>query len=118
MGSTEDDSDMLIEQSSREENGFVSSKGPSADRLRNGLNVESGLNEGLCVPILFLLIVLALDTPGRGETAALAARLEGFCALPIQRIGRLKRLARAAETGSARWRMCRSIAGSTTLESP
>ncbi len=35
-------------------------------RLREGLNVESGLNDGLCVPILFLFIALELAT---GETA-------------------------------------------------
>lgn len=31
-------------------------------RLREGLNVESGLNDGLCVPILFLFIALELGT--------------------------------------------------------
>jgi NhaP-type Na+/H+ or K+/H+ antiporter len=35
-------------------------------RLREGLNVESGLNDGLCVPILFLFIALELAT---GESA-------------------------------------------------
>ena len=30
-------------------------------RIREGLNVESGLNDGLCVPILFIFIALALD---------------------------------------------------------
>ena len=30
-------------------------------RIREGLNVESGLNDGLCVPILFVLIALALN---------------------------------------------------------
>ena len=35
-------------------------------RLREGLNVESGLNDGLCVPILFLFIALELST---GESA-------------------------------------------------
>ncbi len=37
-------------------------------RIREGLNVESGMNDGLCVPILFIFIALALnsgsDTPG------------------------------------------------------
>jgi NhaP-type Na+/H+ or K+/H+ antiporter len=34
-------------------------------RIREGLNVESGLNDGLCVPILFVFIALALsvDSP-------------------------------------------------------
>lgn len=31
-------------------------------RLREGLNVESGLNDGICVPILFLFIALQLGT--------------------------------------------------------
>lgn len=35
-------------------------------RLREGLNVESGLNDGLCVPFLFLFIALELST---GESA-------------------------------------------------
>lgn len=30
--------------------------------IREGLNAESGLNDGLCVPILFIFIALALDT--------------------------------------------------------
>ncbi|MCK5880578.1 MAG: cation:proton antiporter, partial [Sinobacterium sp.] len=30
-------------------------------RIREGLNVESGFNDGLCVPILLLLIALALN---------------------------------------------------------
>ena len=32
------------------------------DRLREGLNVESGLNDGLCVPILFVFIALELGS--------------------------------------------------------
>jgi len=31
-------------------------------RLREGLNVESGLNDGLCVPILFVFVALELST--------------------------------------------------------
>lgn len=34
-------------------------------RLREGLNVESGLNDGLCVPILFVFIALELSDEGR-----------------------------------------------------
>lgn len=34
------------------------------DRLREGLNVESGLNDGLCVPILFVFIALELSAEG------------------------------------------------------
>jgi len=38
----------------------VSNKAVPA-RIREGLNVESGLNDGLCVPILFVFIALELD---------------------------------------------------------
>jgi NhaP-type Na+/H+ or K+/H+ antiporter len=31
-------------------------------RIREGLNIESGLNDGLCVPILFFFIALAVGT--------------------------------------------------------
>jgi NhaP-type Na+/H+ or K+/H+ antiporter len=31
------------------------------DQVRQGLNVESGLNDGICVPILFVFLALALD---------------------------------------------------------
>jgi NhaP-type Na+/H+ or K+/H+ antiporter len=32
------------------------------DDVRQGLNVESGLNDGICVPILFIFLALARDT--------------------------------------------------------
>jgi NhaP-type Na+/H+ or K+/H+ antiporter len=44
-------------------------------KVREGLNVESGLNDGLCVPILFLFIALALGSTGEGGASALAVRL-------------------------------------------
>jgi sodium/hydrogen antiporter len=35
------------------------------DDVRQGLNVESGLNDGICVPVLFIFLALAQDTgPG------------------------------------------------------
>ena len=34
--------------------------------IREGLNVESGLNDGLCVPILFVFLALALDPDSKG----------------------------------------------------
>lgn len=34
------------------------------DEVRQGLNVESGLNDGICVPILFVFLALALDKAG------------------------------------------------------
>jgi NhaP-type Na+/H+ or K+/H+ antiporter len=41
-------------------------------RIREGLNVESGLNDGMCVPILLLLIALAVgSSEGIGTSAAL-----------------------------------------------
>ena len=43
-------------------------------RIRQGLNVESGLNDGICVPLLF--IVLAVAEADAGEfSAAHAVRL-------------------------------------------
>jgi len=44
------------------------------DRLREGLNVESGLNDGLCVPILFVFIALELGSES-GSEGALVAKL-------------------------------------------
>lgn len=35
--------------------------------LRQGLNVESGLNDGICVPILFLFLALAAGGAGHGS---------------------------------------------------
>ena len=41
-------------------------------RIREGLNVESGLNDGICVPILLFLIALAVGGEhGGSETSAL-----------------------------------------------
>lgn len=34
--------------------------------IREGLNIESGLNDGICVPILFVFIALALNVSGEG----------------------------------------------------
>jgi len=44
-------------------------------RIREGLNVESGLNDGICVPILFLFIALALGTDTGGSSTAFAIKL-------------------------------------------
>jgi NhaP-type Na+/H+ or K+/H+ antiporter len=38
------------------------------DEIRQGLNVESGLNDGICVPVLFVFLALAgsgIDTEGK-----------------------------------------------------
>ena len=45
------------------------------EQLREGLNVESGLNDGICVPILFLFIELAVSTEAKGGGVALALHL-------------------------------------------
>jgi NhaP-type Na+/H+ or K+/H+ antiporter len=45
------------------------------DETRQSLNVESGLNDGICVPVLLLFLTLALDTAGDGGPLPLAAKL-------------------------------------------
>ena len=44
-------------------------------QIREGLNIESGLNDGLCVPILFVFIALALGTGGEAGSSTLALTL-------------------------------------------
>ena len=43
--------------------------------VREGLNIESGLNDGLCVPILFVFIALALGSSTEGGGTLLALKL-------------------------------------------
>ncbi|MGD8620292.1 MAG: cation:proton antiporter, partial [Gammaproteobacteria bacterium] len=43
--------------------------------IREGLNVESGLNDGICVPILFVFLALSADTGAGGGTPLLALKL-------------------------------------------
>jgi len=45
------------------------------DDIRQGLNVESGLNDGICVPILFVFLALALDKAGDAGPWTLAIKL-------------------------------------------
>jgi len=45
------------------------------DNMRQALNVESGLNDGICVPILFVFLALAAGTNTHDSTAALALAL-------------------------------------------
>ena len=45
------------------------------DEVRQSLNVESGLNDGICVPVLLLFLALALDTAGDMDPLPLAATL-------------------------------------------
>jgi len=45
------------------------------DEIRQGLNVESGLNDGICVPILFVFLALALDQAGDQAPGGLAVQL-------------------------------------------
>jgi len=44
-------------------------------QIREGLNIESGLNDGLCVPILFVFIALALGGGAEGGGTMLALKL-------------------------------------------
>jgi NhaP-type Na+/H+ or K+/H+ antiporter len=44
-------------------------------KIREGLNFESGMNDGLCVPILLLFIALATGSGAEGGGAMLALRL-------------------------------------------
>jgi NhaP-type Na+/H+ or K+/H+ antiporter len=39
-------------------------------RVRQGLNVESGLNDGLCVPLFYIAIAIAVASAEAGETGA------------------------------------------------
>ena len=41
------------------------------ERIREGLNVESGLNDGICVPLLFVFIILAEAQGAEGQGASL-----------------------------------------------
>jgi NhaP-type Na+/H+ or K+/H+ antiporter len=45
------------------------------DPVRQGLNVESGLNDGICVPILFVFLALASGKGGEGGPWQLAMEL-------------------------------------------
>ncbi|CAA0124009.1 K(+)/H(+) antiporter NhaP2 [Halioglobus japonicus] len=45
------------------------------DEIRQSLNVESGLNDGICVPVLLLFLTLALDQAGNAAPLPLAAKL-------------------------------------------
>ena len=45
------------------------------DDVRQGLNVESGLNDGICVPILFVFLALARDVGPGAEPWSLALGL-------------------------------------------
>jgi NhaP-type Na+/H+ or K+/H+ antiporter len=45
------------------------------DNIREGLNVESGLNDGICVPILFIFLALESSATAEGGTTMLALKL-------------------------------------------
>jgi NhaP-type Na+/H+ or K+/H+ antiporter len=45
------------------------------ERIREGLNAESGLNDGLCVPIIFTFLALAVATEGEVDGGNLALGL-------------------------------------------
>ncbi|MHC5108944.1 MAG: cation:proton antiporter [Planctomycetota bacterium] len=44
-------------------------------KVRESLNVESGLNDGICVPVLFIFLALITGENAEGGTASLALRL-------------------------------------------
>jgi len=44
-------------------------------RIREGLNAESGFNDGMCVPILFTFVALAVGAPAEGGNILLALKL-------------------------------------------
>ncbi|MBL4902384.1 cation:proton antiporter [Desulfotalea psychrophila] len=44
-------------------------------QIREGLNIESGFNDGLCVPILFVFIAMAVGTSSEGSSSMLALTL-------------------------------------------
>jgi NhaP-type Na+/H+ or K+/H+ antiporter len=44
-------------------------------RIREALNVESGLNDGMCVPVLFVFLALATGATGEGGSTELALKL-------------------------------------------
>lgn len=54
--------------------GVVSNKAVPT-RVRESLNVESGLNDGLCVPVLFVFLALATGATSAGGGTALALEL-------------------------------------------
>jgi NhaP-type Na+/H+ or K+/H+ antiporter len=54
--------------------GVVTNKAVPA-RIREGLNVESGLNDGLCVPVLLLFLALATGVGGDNGSSVLALKL-------------------------------------------
>ena len=54
--------------------GVVSNKAVPA-RVREALNVESGLNDGLCVPVLFVFLALATGASHQDESTKLALTL-------------------------------------------
>ena len=47
------------------------------DKIRQSLNVESGLNDGICVPILFVFLAVAAKSGAEGSTTVLALKLIG-----------------------------------------
>ena len=54
--------------------GVISNKAVPS-RIREGLNVESGLNDGLCVPVLFVFIALAQASGVETDSTTLALTL-------------------------------------------
>ena len=51
-------------------------------RVRQGLSVEAGFNDGLSVPFLIVFIVLALHMAEGADTVLLSVFAHGLSALP------------------------------------
>src|SRR5206468_778394 len=47
-------------------------------RIRQGLNVESGLNDGVCVPLLIIFLTIAQAEEGTGHVEPLKVVAEGI----------------------------------------
>ncbi len=45
------------------------------DNISEGLNVEGRLNDGICVPILFVFLAIAMQSNTGGSTSLLALKL-------------------------------------------
>ena len=67
--------------------GVITNKAVPA-RVREGLNAESGLNDGLAVPVLFVFITLAAGTGNDQDGTAMAIKHEtpvkrGLCRVSL-----------------------------------
>ncbi|MGB0416045.1 MAG: cation:proton antiporter [Coraliomargarita sp.] len=91
-------------------------------RIRESLNVESGLNDGICVPILFVFLALVTSAQGSANTASLAFGLVAkeigiglVCGVGITNVANhLLRIAAEVDWISETWGQWSVVALSTT----